>query len=384
MNMKKITYTLLLLAVLLCGCSREDEVLPEKGMPLKLKITDAGFFSGDDAPGTRTKEQNYVTTFKAGDRIGITTLAYGYDGDNIIDGVDNIPFQFDGTSWIPESNTKINYYKNVTYIAYYPYDPGMTGKRSEQAIIDAFTPKLDQYRDYDYAASDLLVATGTADKATLTLSFKFRHAMTMVSFNASNSATGPGVDLGASLTINEYRPHLAAAENNTYKYLMKPSNQSVMIKYEFGEYYKSWFDLEAGKYYHYTLPIPSSIPLYKNKLPNLLQISGQTAYWVAPENAHENMAWSDRLNELCPSGWHVPTKDDFVAMTGLPADEHAYNKNYDVIKTVFPDDGYWSSTVKDDTYAWDFYQFSDTKTSSIRLDWKTTIRSVRCVRRYGE
>ena len=372
--MKKITYTLLLLAVLLCGCSRDDEALPEQGMPLKLKITDAGFFPGDDAPGTRTSEQHYYTTFEAGDMIGITCV---YDG-GIVDWMDNIPFLYDGTSWIPQRDTKINYYNAVTYIAYYPWSYDMDGKLSEQAIIDAFTPETDQ-SGTGYSASDLLVATGTADKATLTLSFDFRHAMAMVSFKVSNSATDLGVDLGSTLTINGGKPYLDVRENNTYKYLMKPGNQSVEIMYELGGY-KTTTNMEAGKIHQISLPLNK--PLYNGKTPNLLAIPGKKAYWVAPVDASESTEWSKiNFSTICPAGWHVPTKDDFLAMTdGSP-------EGYNAITKVFPIytypviHSYWSSTAagNDPRFAWLLWQPSEGKSTIVTLV-KSNLCRVRCVK----
>ena len=378
MNMKKITYTYLLLAVLLCGCSRDDEALPEQGMPLKLKITDAGFFPGDDAPGTRTSEQHYYTTFEAGDMIGITCV---YDG-GIVDWMDNIPFLYDGTSWIPQRDTKINYYNAVTYIAYYPWSYDMDGKLSEQAIIDAFTPETDQ-SGTGYSASDLLVATGTADKATLTLSFDFRHAMAMVSFKVSNSATDLGVDLGSTLTINGGKPYLDVRENNTYKYLMKPGNQSVEIMYELGGY-KTTTNMEAGKIHQISLPLNK--PLYNGKTPNLLAIPGKKAYWVAPENAGSEIPWDNNLDRLCPPGWHVPTKDEFVAMTGFPVDGNWHKDNYDAIVKVFPTASffYWSSTDSKSSSpgaAWGL-MVHDSSNGNAGVAWngKESTNWVRCVR----
>ena len=132
----------------------------------------------------------------------------------------------------------------------------------------------------------------------------------------------------------------------------------------------------------------TDVPLYNGAVPNLLAIPGQTAYYVAPVNAQkadgaETMPWDEAMAaNACPDGWHIPTKDDFMAMTGLPADDKDYDTNYAAIKAAFPDGVYWSSTVYEsiDLIAWSLNVHDNSK-SRICSSIKASSYRVRCVRK---
>ena len=124
--------------------------------------------------------------------------------------------------------------------------------------------------------------------------------------------------------------------------------------------------------------------LYEGKPANLLAIPGQTAYWVAPVNV-DKIAWTDiDFNTICPDGWKVPSKDEFAAMTGLPADDAFHStENQTAIAAAFPDDQYyWTHTgyESNDTFAWYLY-VRNNDTVGIRYGNKSDLRQVRCVRR---
>lgn len=120
--------------------------------------------------------------------------------------------------------------------------------------------------------------------------------------------------------------------------------------------------------------------LYEDQKPNLLAISGQTAYWVAPVDANASIQWgSIDFSTICPAGWHVPAKEELVAMTGIPADAREHSENKDAIKAVFPADySYWSST-ESGSDAWCLSVNTD-GTSIISTNYKTSSYHVRCVR----
>ena len=126
---------------------------------------------------------------------------------------------------------------------------------------------------------------------------------------------------------------------------------------------------------------------YEGATPNLLEIGGQVAYYVAPVNAknaagQENMTWDEALT-ACPKNWHVPTKDEFVAMTGLPADDGYYDTNNAAIKAAFPAGGiYWSSSTADDSNAW-YLGVLPSGNNSAGIKWNVKMRdgNVRCVRK---
>ena len=127
------------------------------------------------------------------------------------------------------------------------------------------------------------------------------------------------------------------------------------------------------------------MPLYNSLVPNLLAIPGQTAYYVAPEDAKNAsgqlpMPWADTTADgVCPLGWHVPTKDEFVAMTGLTAGQADADTNNAAIVSVFPAGvHYWSSTEYG-ANAWYLY-VTPSGTSSINHILKKNAYRMRCVR----
>ena len=126
--------------------------------------------------------------------------------------------------------------------------------------------------------------------------------------------------------------------------------------------------------------------LYEGTTPNLLEIT-QTAYYVAPVNAkndlgYQDITWVEAMAAgVCPKGWHVPTKDDFMAMTGTPADGRYYSGNHDAIVAVFPADVYWASTELEDDDAFAYILVVHDDARSINVDTKNVPYSMRCVRK---
>ena len=115
-------------------------------------------------------------------------------------------------------------------------------------------------------------------------------------------------------------------------------------------------------------------PMYNGQPANRLAIPGKTAYYVAPVGAGY-MAWNDAVADgVCPDGWHVPTKEEFIAM-GVDGD---YVANQIAFLTAFPSTRYWTASRANDTkvyciHAYDGgYVFLDESGSSIY--------EVRCVR----
>ena len=132
------------------------------------------------------------------------------------------------------------------------------------------------------------------------------------------------------------------------------------------------------------------VPLYNGAIPNLLAISGQTAYWVAPVDAKNasgsvDMTWAEAMaTGVCPAGWHVPTMNDFATMTGITEMNRPVRTNYDAIKVAFPigssSINYWSSTESgNNSYVWELSVFTDGQLGFYDLP-KTNSYRVRCVR----
>lgn len=127
------------------------------------------------------------------------------------------------------------------------------------------------------------------------------------------------------------------------------------------------------------------VPLYEGQPAKLLAIPGRTAYWVAPVDANASITWINiDFDAICPAGWHVPTKDDFEAMTGFTADSGYFSENYDALEALFSaDNSYWSSTEhwRDASCVWRLtIRNKDHGTAGIDWTSKEADNRVRCVR----
>lgn len=124
-------------------------------------------------------------------------------------------------------------------------------------------------------------------------------------------------------------------------------------------------------------------PLYNGVKPNLLAISGQAAYYVAPVNVRntsgqEDIQWGDVASISCPEGWRIPEISELKAMTGISGENTDYPDNYDAIKAAFPVGSYWSATEESSNYGYGM-TISDAGTGFF-ANYKTDTRKVRCVR----
>lgn len=185
-----IIYSMLLLVGALSACSSEDNFAPETSQPgsgaIELTVSAGNFFI-DGASHTRATESDAGTTisFSNGDRIGLIIVV-----DNGVTLVaNNVPYKYDGTNWAfdaenTESKTAPNYdtsIKNVTYIAYYPYSPTADGVTTLEGLKGKFAPKLDQSKEADYRASDLLVWTLSVASPQNNLVIALTHAYASIS-----------------------------------------------------------------------------------------------------------------------------------------------------------------------------------------------------------
>ena len=202
--MNRITHSLaaLLLIAGLAGCSEEETLSGTPGdtrTPITITVTDGGYTpddaarqstagsdirqNADNRPSTRAVDNGYVTTFTAGDKIGL----YAVVDDAVVSS--NIPLTHNGTGWTGEA-----YYEGAKakYFAYYPYQSTLTGTPDASAtdasgffapLISAWTPATDQGTHAAYTASDLMTGSGTASKqsdGTYSLSLTMTHAMALV------------------------------------------------------------------------------------------------------------------------------------------------------------------------------------------------------------
>lgn len=150
---------------------------------LELQVS-AGDFAGNGLPATRATDNEKVTSFENGDRIGVIVLD---DSGNAL--YKNIPYKYNDGSWSfdngnGEGKAACYYHpKARMYIVYYPYSPDADNIKSETGLKGIFRPKVDQRAKADYRASDLMVWTSSPAKAVKTLDAVLQHAYASVSFS---------------------------------------------------------------------------------------------------------------------------------------------------------------------------------------------------------
>lgn len=164
------------------------------GMPLTVRATTAGFEatpgSGQLSTRSSAADKHLHPEFADNDKIGIFAVKNGA----IQNDIDNIPLAYKASdnSWNPIEGGKILYwYDGVSYIAYYPYKEDITidASLSTSEIIaslakhEKLQPAKDQSTLKEYAASDLMTATGTPDATDLSqviLNLHFKHQFTLL------------------------------------------------------------------------------------------------------------------------------------------------------------------------------------------------------------
>lgn len=176
-----------LLAILLfgwAGCSQNEEEVPGNARNgIVLNVTDTGLISNE--PSTRTEDTGFVTTFTQGDQIGLFAVKDGA----ILGEINNMPFTFNGSSWSGKPILYDDRLAGVTFYAYYPYQPDMSGK-TDLAGDDFFAPLVaawelttEQSDQKAYAKQDLMTSNATAligENGNYSLSFQLTHRMSLV------------------------------------------------------------------------------------------------------------------------------------------------------------------------------------------------------------
>lgn len=248
------------LPLLLSSCTQEE--LPDMNgtsdlAPLSITVTDGGYASTEKTM-TRAAENGYRTDFTAGDECGLYIVRNG------VVAYDNIKLTAtaneDGSiTWQPDAETKLmGGLSNENYFLYYPYQTDMNGKVDASAnepddffatLISGWQPAADQSTYASYAASDLMIADGTATKGTngtLSLSFTMSHAMALAvikmptivyQFTNANVKIPDYVNkaTAADFTNSDLQPYGIAP--GTYRYIVNPVNgtaKNITGKYAAG------------------------------------------------------------------------------------------------------------------------------------------------------
>lgn len=236
-------FSLLSLAIAATSCSTDDAYIDTpttktdtKGLRISVSRTPFASDSKDKDTRTAHGDTDFSATFKTGDRIGII-------GKNNSDQVvfDNYGYEFDGTNWKPVDAAKACYVQpNMTYIAYYPYNASMNGKKNESEILNNFTVPKDQRTQKD--ENDLMAATITATGEPATLTFTMKHLLCLLDLQAPTyQYQYDGTSVVAQIDMRE-----ADIAKNTITYggieylisydskylLVKPNDGTVSLKAE--------------------------------------------------------------------------------------------------------------------------------------------------------
>lgn len=196
---------------LLMSCAEEqiaDEQWQEKnGNPAHLIINVAPFSTNN---GTRAVDEGMTTVFEEGDAIGLIVV----DGSNEVNSsANNLRCEYHDGNWVLPEGKKLNYEMDSKYIAYFPYQASMNGKKSIEEIVTAFDLPVDQSETEKYRSADLLAAEGVWDGSLASVCFDMHHCFSLLVVNeiqkvglTYNGEAFGGTEekvIEASVTLNE-------------------------------------------------------------------------------------------------------------------------------------------------------------------------------------
>ena len=181
----RIRYILLSACLLaLFACSKEGS--PADADRLYIRAVSADF-SQDALPATKTANTGYLTSFVAGDEIGVT----GIDKDgNILADCNNVKFTYhedsveSGVVWSSFLNERdygfVERVEGAKYFAYYPYDPKWDDCTLEH-IVSNFAVEEDQRTIDAFDRSDLMAPDEALAPSGGELRFVMKHKMATIS-----------------------------------------------------------------------------------------------------------------------------------------------------------------------------------------------------------
>lgn len=125
----------------------------------------------------------------------------------------------------------------------------------------------------------------------------------------------------------------------------------------------------------YEITVTNNTKLYNGELPWYY-----FGFLIAPVDAGSRSEWNDNLSSMCPSGWHVPSADEWCAILGGISKEQdaapaVYNE-YEINSVFTPFNCYWSTTERLDYMAYSMFYYGSLIVSS---SYKSSPSLVRCV-----
>ena len=228
------------------SCTKEDSMEGSSvAQSFQISVSDRGFQGISDG---RAVDENYKTTFVAGDVVGV----YGVAGGQVVEGISNRKFTLNEKGvWELEGNP-IEYdselFKTITFYAYYPYQDNVA---FNPAVEDPFADFVANWQiaadqgGSKYTKSDLMTSTSQAEAGRLQgkVTFTMNHRMALAVFKMPKLVydfTNGGLDdysldvAPKELLINdvETTPYYDAA-SGTYMALVKPeTNYSISCTYQ--------------------------------------------------------------------------------------------------------------------------------------------------------
>ena len=319
---RNLLHTIWVAAVVLLAASCEQEELPGVGadgtQTLAITVTDGGYAPADcnggssaGVPQTRAAENGYTTEFTAGDECGLYIVRGGelaYANVKL-----TATAATDGTlTWQPEAGvTLTGGFKDEAYFLYYPYqeDADMKDQTDASATDDAaffaplvstWQPQADQSKYAEgYTASDLMTATGTAQKngKTISLTFKMHHRMALavielpkIVYDFTNEDIADyTVPTSADFTGSDAKP--CRMTDGSYRYIVNPTATAPEITGNYADGSKVFTftpSAATGSYKTYKIDGGTATPL---TIPYTMQIGD---YFCSSDNA---------------SGWYIIPKE---------------------------------------------------------------------------
>lgn len=268
-HLKPILFWALSMTLLL-SCSQEEELTDKNPHSafLALTVTDTGYTSPDGSL-TKATEDNYVTTFTVGDKIGL----FAVKDAQIQSGVNNLQLTAKdngsgGLIWKTSTDGNVPCIEGATYYAYYPYQASLVGTLTPSAttsalffddVISSWPISDDQSTYAKYTANDLMTAKASPSGYTLSLGMTHHMALSVIKTPAkvyTFTNASPAIPAYTVPYTNEFsnqKPY--PFKGNEFRYLHKPSSTAKLL----GIYVKG-----TGTKVEWEVPLNSTAGGYKS------------------------------------------------------------------------------------------------------------------------
>ena len=194
-------------------------------------------FSEDSGVNTKAVNNGFLTSFEAGDAIGVT----GIDKNgNILSICDNVRFEYqrdsieNGLIWSSFVNERgYNFVERVdgaTYFAYYPYDEKWNGCKLDSILVN-FTLLEDQSSKENFDRSDLMTCDEPIAPLGGELRFVLKHRMATVSIFYNNEFMPDGVTPLYPLVLYEGSAPQSLTLAHTYRAVTERGHLELRHRY---------------------------------------------------------------------------------------------------------------------------------------------------------